>query len=78
MYMHIFLGTCECNEGFIASDCSIDKSVPPDVFGVLGEGLCDLSEIVCDTGFVVGENIGKSDDLSCKMTEYEVRLFLKL
>ncbi|CAG2242560.1 unnamed protein product [Mytilus edulis] len=65
-------GTCECDEGFVASDCSTDKSVPPDVYGVLGDGLCDLSEIECDTAFVVGEDIGSSAELSCKITEYEI------
>lgn len=67
------LGTCECDKGFIASDCSIDKAQPPEMFGIRGEGLCDLSEIECDIAFVVGSNIGSSDDLSCSIKEYHVR-----
>ncbi|CAC5385732.1 unnamed protein product [Mytilus coruscus] len=65
-------GTCICNNTFIASDCSIDKRKPPEMFGVRGDGLCDTSEIDCDTAFVLGDHVGSSRDLSCRVHKYHI------
>lgn len=42
------------------------------MFGVRGDGLCDLTEIECDTAFVLGEDVESSPNLSCSIQKYHV------
>lgn len=42
------------------------------MFGVRGDGLCDTSEIDCDTAFVLGDHVGSSRELSCRVHKYHV------
>ncbi|XP_071176209.1 uncharacterized protein [Mytilus edulis] len=65
-------GLCVCNEGFMSHDCSMTKTVPPEIYGVRGNGICDRNEINCDTAFVVGSRIEESDELSCKISKYVI------
>ncbi|CAC5422194.1 unnamed protein product [Mytilus coruscus] len=65
-------GVCVCNEGFMSHDCSMTKTVPPEIYGVRGNGICDRNEIDCDTAFVVGSRIEESDELSCRISKYVI------
>ena len=67
-----FSGTCVCEDNFIAPDCSVDERIPPDVLGIRGEGLCDTSESACKTIFAVGQDIYKSQNLSCNIQSFDV------
>lgn len=58
----------------MSHDCSMTKTVPPEIYGVRGNGICDRNEINCDTAFVVGNRIEESDDLSCRISKHVVSL----
>ena len=72
VYILVFQGTCVCEDNFIAPDCSVDERIPPDVLGIRGEGLCDTSESTCRTIFAVGQDIYKSQNLSCNIQSFDV------
>ncbi|XP_071176211.1 von Willebrand factor D and EGF domain-containing protein-like [Mytilus edulis] len=65
-------GACVCKEGFMSHDCSMKKTVPPDIYGVRGNSICDINETNCDTAFIVGNRIEESNELSCKLSKYTI------
>ncbi|CAC5415495.1 unnamed protein product [Mytilus coruscus] len=65
-------GTCSCYDGFISPDCSVDLKIPPELIGVRGDSLCDISEIPCNLSFVIAEEIYNTEKLSCDIVEYQV------
>ncbi|CAG2248815.1 unnamed protein product [Mytilus edulis] len=65
-------GTCSCYDGFISPDCSVDLNIPPELIGVRGDSLCDISEIPCNLSFVIAEEIYSTEMLSCEIVEYQV------
>lgn len=66
-------GTCSCYDGFISPDCSVDLNIPPELIGVRGDSLCDISEIPCNLSFVIAEEIYSTEMLSCEIVEYQVK-----
>nr|XP_034329096.1 von Willebrand factor D and EGF domain-containing protein-like isoform X2 [Crassostrea gigas] len=65
-------GTCECDEGFGAKDCSMDLNKPPVVYGVnIDEGgLCDKR--TCQRALVEGYGFLDMDTLKCLLTIFHV------
>eukprot|EP00105_Crassostrea_gigas_P023673 XP_011443598.1 PREDICTED: von Willebrand factor D and EGF domain-containing protein [Crassostrea gigas] len=65
-------GTCECDEGFGAKDCSMDLNKPPVVYGVNIEegGLCDKR--TCQRALVEGYGFLNMDTLQCSLTVFQV------
>lgn len=63
-------GTCKCQQGYIEIDCSKDLSQPPELYGIRGEGFCDINEIACDTSFLVGNAISYSPTMACKVQDF--------
>lgn len=66
-------GTCECDEGFGAKDCSMDLNKPPVVYGVNIEegGLCDKR--TCQRALVEGYGFLNMDTLQCSLTVFQVK-----
>lgn len=67
-------GTCECDEGFGAKDCSMDLNKPPVVYGVNIEegGLCDKR--TCQRALVEGYGFLNMETLKCSLTVFQVNL----
>ncbi|XP_052788950.1 neurogenic locus Notch protein-like isoform X2 [Mya arenaria] len=63
-------GTCECNEGFASSDCSVDLSKPVTMYGIPDRGYCDLKYRPCERTSVFGTNI--ADTVKCYLQHYWV------
>ncbi|XP_052268670.1 uncharacterized protein LOC127870050 [Dreissena polymorpha] len=59
-------GTCQCNSGFGAVDCSIDLKKPPIISGILDEGLCDQNNTDCSQIVVFGGEF-TSSNLTCRL-----------
>ncbi|WAR09908.1 VWDE-like protein [Mya arenaria] len=64
-------GTCECNEPFIGSDCSIDSSLPPEMLGIPDEGMCDYQQRPCNIIYIYADNIADTGFM-CRLTPFEV------
>ncbi|XP_048752177.2 von Willebrand factor D and EGF domain-containing protein-like [Ostrea edulis] len=45
---------CSCNDGFIGSDCSARKSMPPTEFSLPSGGICDTSKRLCQRTNIAG------------------------
>nr|XP_034329094.1 uncharacterized protein LOC105339666 [Crassostrea gigas] len=65
-------GSCECDEGFGAKDCSMDLNRPPVVYGVNREegGLCDKR--TCPRALVEGYGFLEMETLQCLLTVFHV------
>lgn len=63
---------CICRDGYGASDCSYDLSVPPDVFSIdIGSGdICDRSN--CNEVFVDGDGFLNTETLTCRLQQFFV------
>ena len=72
-YDYLLPGDCICNEGFTSDDCSIETRRPPTVYGVPGDGLCNTRTRPCQVTAVIGKDYLDSQNLTCKVTVYEVR-----
>lgn len=68
----IVLGVCICRDGYGASDCSYDLSVPPDVFSIdIGSGdICEKSN--CNEVFVDGDGFLNTETLTCRLQQFFV------
>ena len=64
-----FLGQCICDDGFGTSDCSVNLRAPPEVFGLGGDGVCDISQQPCQIVSVYGSNLLDTASLTCKVTK---------
>ncbi|XP_052812915.1 uncharacterized protein LOC128240344 [Mya arenaria] len=64
-------GTCECNEPFIGSDCSIDSSLSPEMLGIPDEGMCDYQQRPCNIIYIYADNIADTGFM-CRLTPFEV------
>ncbi|KAH3858727.1 hypothetical protein DPMN_101354 [Dreissena polymorpha] len=62
-------GTCECNIGFGATDCSIDLVTPPKIVGLLDHGLCDENKTDCSQIVVFGGEFASSN-LTCRLRTF--------
>ena len=71
---HVFSGTCQCNSGFGAVDCSIDLKKPPIISGILDHGLCDQNKTDCSKIVVFGGEF-TSSNLTCRLNTFYVRLY---
>lgn len=65
-------GTCECEEGLGAKDCSMDLNKPPEVYGVNIEegGLCDTR--TCQRALVEGYGFINMESLQCSLRVFQV------
>ncbi|KAK3593671.1 hypothetical protein CHS0354_013567 [Potamilus streckersoni] len=63
-------GTCICDSGYGAADCSLDLSQPPELFGLLDNGLCDEHHVECDQAFVYGEIFAEGENLTCRIVPF--------
>ena len=66
------LGTCDCDEGYGAKDCSMDLNKPPFVYGVnIDEGgLCDRRH--CQKAVVEGFGFLDMETLKCSLSIFQV------
>ncbi|XP_062617367.1 mucin-2-like [Saccostrea cucullata] len=60
-------GTCVCPPLYGASDCSLNVSVPPEIYGIEGDGLCDVSQMSCDQILVAGDDFTETGSYNCKI-----------
>nr|XP_058945176.1 von Willebrand factor D and EGF domain-containing protein-like [Pocillopora verrucosa] len=65
-------GTCVCNEGFVAADCSMRYDEIPRLFRALDEGLCDIRARPCKRTIVFGDYFLSSENLTCHVRESKV------
>ncbi|XP_053396429.1 uncharacterized protein LOC128556206 [Mercenaria mercenaria] len=64
-------GACSCDNGYGASDCSIDMAFPPRIEGLLDDGFCDEINIPCSYLYVFGEVfVGK--EVICRLLEFQI------
>ncbi|XP_052266952.1 uncharacterized protein LOC127868849 isoform X1 [Dreissena polymorpha] len=62
-------GTCRCNSGVGAVDCSIDLKKPPIISGILDHGLCDQNKTDCSKIVVFGGEF-TSSNLTCRLNTF--------
>ncbi|KAL3872406.1 hypothetical protein ACJMK2_040333 [Sinanodonta woodiana] len=67
---HCVNGACICDAGYGASDCSTNLLEPPDIFGLLDNGLCDEHHVECDHAFVYGETFVEGQNLTCRIKSF--------
>lgn len=63
-------GTCECDVGFGAPDCSIDLSIPPLFEELQDGGMCDKQGWECDAAMAKGDDFVAEGHLKCNMTPF--------
>lgn len=68
----LFLGTCECDNGFEGEDCSVDRRKEPELFGLIEESFCDLSKRPCAFISVFGNGFYASGNVKCRIMEAQV------
>ena len=67
-------GACICNSGFTSVDCSIDVTKGPTVTSIVNGGFCDIrKKRDCSKVRLIGSDFMDSKDLSCRVSEIEVR-----
>ena len=65
-------GVCQCDPNYGSRDCSIDKTIPPKVATIQGNGKCDRKDKTCSNlRFTVD---GCLTDVECKIVHVEVML----
>jgi len=64
-----FVGNCDCNNGWIREDCSVNYYTPPDVTG-FPSVLCNRDS--CKTVTVYGDNFVEGADLMCHLQTLSV------
>jgi hypothetical protein len=65
------LGVCECNGTFRGPDCSDDIRIPPVVYGIEGNGICEITEEDDCTCFEIrSDNI--FDGFMCDISKQKV------
>lgn len=67
------LGTCTCPPLFGATDCSLNVTIPPEIFGIEGDGICDVSQMSCDQILVAGDDFTETETYHCKIDVTHVR-----
>ncbi|XP_065942122.1 von Willebrand factor D and EGF domain-containing protein-like [Magallana gigas] len=60
-------GTCTCPPLFGATDCSLNVTIPPEIFGIEGDGICDVSQMSCDQILVAGDDFTETETYHCKI-----------
>ena len=70
----VITGKCVCNDGFGSTDCSLNLNRPPLVEGLIDDGLCDEHELECSHVFVYGQTFVNSQNLTCRLEEFQVRI----
>ena len=69
---YFLTGKCKCKHGYDGSDCSLDANQAPVIAGLLDNGLCDERELACSHAYVFGHFFVDSENLTCKLSEFEV------
>ena len=67
-------GECECYDPYAGSDCSVDKQTPPEMFGLLDDGLCDERDMPCTDAHFFAYPLIDSSTLTCHISTYSVSL----
>lgn len=67
-----FEGVCSCNSGYGGSDCFVETNLPPNVFGLANDGLCDTRDEECSTVVLYVNNTVNVPELSCYVTKLMV------
>ncbi|XP_053391979.1 uncharacterized protein LOC128554696, partial [Mercenaria mercenaria] len=62
-------GTCVCERGYGAADCSLDINKPPRLQGILDDGYCDEKLADCTHIYVFGE-IFVGTNLTCRLKKF--------
>ncbi|VDI19176.1 Hypothetical predicted protein [Mytilus galloprovincialis] len=65
-------GICDCDEGFEGEDCSVDRRIGPELFGLVEESFCDLSKRPCSFISVFGNGFYESDRVKCRIMEAQI------
>ncbi|XP_061183048.1 mucin-2-like [Saccostrea echinata] len=60
-------GTCICPPLYGASDCSLNVSVPPEIYGIEGDGYCDVSQMSCDQILIAGDDFTETGSYNCRI-----------
>ena len=68
------IGVCMCNAGYVGSDCSINKNLPPTITG-LTMNPCDVQETSCKYVVVSGPKFAENTDLRCGIEIFVVRFY---
>lgn len=55
-------------------DCFLNVIILLEIFGIEGDGICDVSEMLCDQIFVVGDDFIEIEMYYCKIDVIYVRL----
>jgi hypothetical protein len=66
--------TCTCDEFYTAADCSISLKDRPFVSGIRKDGICDVRRRPCRNVGIYGFPFLDSENLTCHVQEYKVRL----
>ena len=66
-------GTSNCSAPFGGADCFVDTALPPNLFFLANNGLCDTSRDLCNTITVYNNNTLADPTLSCYFEPVMVR-----
>ena len=65
--------TCSCDEDFTGDDCSVNKTMPPNIESLASNGLCDVQKRNdCHIVRVRGSGYLANDKLACLTTKVKV------
>lgn len=67
-------GECHCFENYGDVDCSVDLNIPPEVHGLLDDGLCDEKDLKCSDAYIFAYPIIDSSDLKCHLKEFSISI----
>ncbi|KAK3585503.1 hypothetical protein CHS0354_003355 [Potamilus streckersoni] len=65
-------GTCLCDTGFMASDCSLGINTPPTIENLLTQQCTSTTAGLCDTTVVFGDQFVNTQLLTCHEEELEI------
>ncbi|KAL3863773.1 hypothetical protein ACJMK2_005508 [Sinanodonta woodiana] len=65
-------GTCLCDTGYMASDCSLGINTPPTIERLLTQQCTSTTAGLCDTTVVFGDQFVNTQSLTCHEEELEI------
>ncbi|PFX16668.1 Fibropellin-1 [Stylophora pistillata] len=65
-------GSCLCDGGYTADDCSISLYQKPSIKRLQTDGLCDRRQRACKRATVLGTQFLNSTNLTCHISEFQI------